>query len=191
MKIIESNSTSYAPRTYANAYAGDVTIALAVDYGTAGEKLTKKAAGSRYLALPINEENTEIPADAHVDTLVSYMDRKKVNTINVAGNGIYTLSRRGWTQSRINQYLYDILSAVHKKHPISHIYNGGQTGVDIAGAVAGEALGIPVTIHMPRGLKQRFEDGVDVPRDPKDIYFAVKEMAKHITPPSSAPSVRM
>ena len=51
MKIIENKSSSYAPRTFANAKSADLTIAFAIDFGTAGEQLTKKAAGQRYVAV--------------------------------------------------------------------------------------------------------------------------------------------
>lgn len=55
IEILEHPSSSYAPRTWANAANSDVTIAMAVDYSTAGERLTHKAAGKRYLALPLDE----------------------------------------------------------------------------------------------------------------------------------------
>lgn len=45
LTILEHKSSSYAPRTYENAAKADVTIAIAVDYNTAGERLTHKAAG--------------------------------------------------------------------------------------------------------------------------------------------------
>lgn len=157
IEIVEHKSSSYAPRTYANAHNSDVTIALAVDYSTAGEKLTHKAAGDKYLKLNFN---------AYTNIELARMLWKKLYgtdspVINVAGNGIYTLIKHGITQAYMNDCLFEILEKVHMHYQISKIISGGQTGVDIAGAWAGHKLGIPVCVTLPKGLIQRHEDGVD------------------------------
>jgi hypothetical protein len=157
IEIIEHSSKSYSPRTWANASNSDVTIALAVDYSTAGEKLTHKAAGDKYLKLNFN---------AHSNIELARMLWKRLYgidspIINVAGNGIYTLIKHGLTQKYMNDCLFEILEKVHLYYPISKIISGGQTGVDIAGARAGHKLGIPVCVTLPKGLIQRHEDGVD------------------------------
>ena len=46
-------SSSYAPRTQVNASSADLTVAFATDYATAGERLTMKMAGYRYVAVPL------------------------------------------------------------------------------------------------------------------------------------------
>ena len=47
--VQEHKSAKYTPRTYFNASSGDVTLAMAVDLNTAGEILTHKAAGEKYI----------------------------------------------------------------------------------------------------------------------------------------------
>lgn len=41
--MTEHSSTSYGPRTFANAFAADLTVRIAADFDTAGEVLTKQA----------------------------------------------------------------------------------------------------------------------------------------------------
>lgn len=72
--------------------------------------------------------------------------------LNVAGNGIYTLIKKGVEQETINQYVYDVVSLVHKHWPLDKIVSGGQTGVDTAGLVTGCALDIDTVGHGPKGF---------------------------------------
>jgi len=155
--IREHKSSSYGPRTYANANDADVTIALAVDYSTAGERLTHKAAGGRYLKLDIF--NTSVIDCARL--LWKRLQTAEGSVINVAGNGIYTLAKHGWTQEITNGLVYHMLDLVHEHHPITKIISGGQTGVDLAGGYAGWKLGIDTVMTLPKGFKQRGADGVD------------------------------
>lgn len=156
LDILEHKSSSYAPRTYANAAEGDVTIALAVDYTTAGERLTHKAAGDKYLKLdPLD------PAINNARKLWRRLYQTEFSIINVAGNGIYTLIKHGWSQQTVNDYLYEVLQLVHNHYSLEKIISGGQTGVDIAGAWAGYKLGIDTQVLLPKGYLQRHEDGVD------------------------------
>lgn len=158
IQILEHKSASYGPRTYANAAKGDVTIAIAVDYTTAGERLTHKAAGDKYLKLDIN-----LPAIDCARLLWKRLNSlgKELPTINIAGNGIYTLAKHGISQEYVNQYVYDVLRQVGMFIPIGEIVSGGQTGVDLAGGVAGSALGVPTTMLLPNGYLQRHEDKID------------------------------
>jgi hypothetical protein len=172
LTILQHKSSSYAPRTYENAHSADVTIAIAVDYNTAGEKLTHKAAGEKYLKLnPSAEEisnSRKLWARCHLLRIPN-------PTVNVAGNGIYTLSKHDWTQEKINQYVYDIFKVLYLHWPVGAIRSGGQTGVDLAGGVAGVALGIPTTLLLPKGFKQRHENGVDVEHTEEEIRAQVME----------------
>lgn len=166
LTILEHKSSSYGPRTYHNALYADVTIALACDYTTAGERLTHKAAGNRYLKLDfINNKHIDLAR-----ILYKYMYENECRIVNVAGNGIYTLYKKGVTQEWCNQALYDILGKVNDFHPIHEIVSGGQTGVDIAGAVAGYKLGIDTTIALPKGFIQRYEDGKDITHTEQQIW---------------------
>ena len=85
-------------------------------------------------------------------------------TLNIAGNGIYTLKGR-YTQSQIDNFTYELLKAVTDSkdliHPIELIRSGGQTGFDEAGIKAAIRLGIPAKILAPKGFKFRDENGAD------------------------------
>jgi len=173
--INEHKSASYAPRTYHNASVADLTLAVAIDFNTAGEKLTHKAAGEKYL--PIWYYTTSLLASREI---YSTCKRLNVKTLNIAGNGIYTFFDQGIDQVEINQKLYEILSLVHKHWPIEHIVSGGQTGVDTAGAVVACTLGIPCTLTLPKGLKMRFADGLDVSVPEEQIRADINGFVKRL-----------
>lgn len=156
-ELVEHKSSSYAPRTYYNATTADLTLAIAVDFNTAGERLTKKAAGDLYLRLNYNTESVLAARE-----LYKYCKLLDVQTLNIAGNGIYTFSAQGIDQGDINKKLYEILSLVHQHYPIKKIISGGQTGMDMAAGVVAEVLGIPCTMTYPKGFKIRGFTGEDV-----------------------------
>lgn len=155
-------SDSYGPRTYLNAGFADVTLAFASNFNTAGEILTEKAAKGRIVQVAL-----EKPLDAKkaARTIFHYMKQYQCKTVNIAGNGIYTLDKDGYTQEEINQYIYEVLALLHTHIGIEKIRSGGQTGVDIAGAVAAYVLQIPAIITYPRGFRQRLKDGSDIIQD--------------------------
>ena len=157
IEILEHTSSSYGPRTYANAHNSDVTIALAVDYTTAGERLTHKAAGDKYLRLDL-EESWKDNARLLWHWIYPYTDGR---VVNVAGNGIYTLNRARISQKAVNNYVFQMLEIVHQHAPIDKIISGGQTGVDIAGGWAAVKIGIDCVLTLPKGFKQRGVDGID------------------------------
>lgn len=174
--ICEHTSSSYAPRTYHNASQG-VTLAVAVDFTTAGEKLTHKAANGKIVQIDwFNTWDKLYPARA----LYSALKKHDCHTVNIAGNGIYTLKKFGVTQEQANQYVYNILKLVNEHWPITKVVSGGQTGMDIAGLVAGCALDIETIGTWPKGLIMRFEDGKDVSmteeKIEKIVYYGVKEL---------------
>jgi len=155
--IIEHKSSSYAPRTYVNAASAQLTVAIASDFNTAGERLTKKAAGDNYLHLDISA-----PAIENARKLYSVMKKYNITTLNIAGNSIHTLSKCGFTQEDVNYYVYEILALVTNHLKVDKVVSGMQSGIDLAGAVAAKVLGIPFVGTMPNGYKQRWENGVDV-----------------------------
>lgn len=156
MIIQEHKSSSYAPRTYHNASQG-VTLAVAVDFNTAGEKLTHKASKHGIVQVPFH---TDYVVGAR--ELYSLLKKKDCHTLNIAGNGIYTMKKKGVDQHTLNVYMYSLVSLVHKHWPLELIVSGGQTGADIAGLVVAEVLDIECVGTWPKGYKMRFEDGVDV-----------------------------
>lgn len=173
LRLEEDKSTSYAPRTYHNAHIADLTVALAADFKTAGERLTKKAAGDKYMAFPID---TYDPIDCAREIYVE-MHNKNMHTINIAGNGIYTLNDYLLTQEFVNNFVYSMLKPLNTYLDIRHTYSGGQSGVDLAGGVASLALGIPCTMRYPKGFKTRGESGVDTFNSPYNLYRLIEGMA--------------
>jgi len=178
IEIVAHSSPKYAPRTFVNAKSADLTIALAVDYTTAGEKLTKKAAGDAFLALPLDMSPLEAARLLwrRLNTAGFSADRPAV--VNVAGNGIYTLARHGWTQDRANRHLFEIFAYLVPHIPLTRVVSGGQTGIDLAGAVAAHALGVDTKMTLPAGFLQRAEDGVDAPQSPDMLRIDVQHQAR-------------
>lgn len=163
---VTSLGKGYEPRTRHNANAAHVTIAVARDFSTAGEKLTERVAGGRYvrIACPDSaalEDATRIVMAA--EAVKSAVDGWQGGIIlNVAGNGIYTWSKRNNTDQRqINALLLNIVATIHACVPLAKIVCGGQSGSDWGGAVAGICLGIPVEVTYPDGFLIRLGDGVD------------------------------
>lgn len=170
--IREDESVGYSHRTKYNAHSADLTIAVAADYSTSGEVLTKKFAGGNYLALPIINDPLTSARKLYVE-----LHKRNAKTLNIAGNGIYTFSIYGYTQEVINQWMYELLLPIQEFHPLTKIYNGGQTGADLAGTVAANALGIDCESTLPKGYKMRFKEG-------KDIFMAkvaVEDLIKAYT----------
>ena len=104
-----------------------------------------------------------------------------VTTLNVAGNGIYTLNEKlGVTQAQVNQYIYDTLKAAHLVVGITKIVTGGQTGVDIAGAIAAKRLGIPVDVTTPKGFLQRDMHGKDFTQTKEKVVAQIEDGARSL-----------
>lgn len=167
INIREHSSSSYAPRTWHNAAQG-VTLAIAVDFSTAGEKLTTKAAQKNGIVhLDAKEFQTEWIVAAR--ELYRRLKHANCRTVNVAGNGIYTYSKRHFNQLEVNHMVLTVLAQIHQHWRLDHVVSGGQTGADLAGLVAAAKLGIPCTGMWPKGYKMRFENGLDVLHTPDQI----------------------
>ncbi|MDR2188667.1 MAG: DUF4326 domain-containing protein [Azonexus sp.] len=162
--VRQHSASGYRERTALNARA-DTTVAIAADFTTAGERLTARMAGEKLFKIGIDIANLK----AAGERLAAFMAERGASSLNVAGNGIYTLAKRGMSQEAVNRAVYLIIAAAHAKHSIKRIVSGGQTGVDIAGAVAAAKLGIPATITLPKGYLQRDEAGVDKQMSPQEI----------------------
>lgn len=173
--FIQHKSKSYAPRTYHNAAVADLTLALAVDFNTKGERLTKNAAESKYL--PIWYHTTPLLASREI---YKWCKKLNVKILNIAGNSIYTFQKQGIDQKEINYKLYEILSLVHRYYPIEQIISGGQTGMDIAGGVVAEILGIPCTMTYPNGFKIRDFNGIDQDMSVEQLKSDFMGFVKHL-----------
>lgn len=196
MKIIEHESAQYKPRTVHNAHTADLTVAFAEDFNSAGERLTKREAGTRYVAIHLSTE----PLVA-ARMLYAACKKHNVSTLNVAGNGIYSLSG-SWAQTQLephqkfqtldegklvnefqvslNQWVYLVISKVHEFWPLTNLISGGQTGADWAGGVAGEAIGLNVTMTFPKHFLQRDEHHQDVRQNQATVQKKVNAYLNYI-----------
>lgn len=155
-----STVPGYAHRTRENAQACDLTVAFALDFMTGGERLTRSAAGEpRYVKLPMWGATEEELAE---DLLLA-LRRTCARSLNVAGNGLHTLSKH-WgnnAERTVDQIVLRVLSMTQAEHPVELVRSGGQTGADTAGIRAAAALGVPAHAHFPPGFLYRPMDGVD------------------------------
>lgn len=186
--VSEHPSSGYRARTKYNADSADVTIAFAADYRTAGEQLTASVAGNKYVRF-------EGSMSDFIEAIVKKLRSVNGTSLNVAGNGIYTWTKHGKTQEQINKAMYDVLKLVNKYVPLSKIVTGGQTGSDIAGAIAARALGIPVEVTMPQGFLQRDAASKDSRHTREDILKQIEDGAAQLkdvaeTKPETKPAVQ-
>lgn len=172
LQLLEHESPDYGPRTGDNARGADVTVAFAVDFDTAGERLTRRVAGQRYIGIPLGTDEAQAAA-----ALLAFMRMRGAQSLNVAGNGIYTLRSRGVYQAQVNVWTFNVLRLVHEQRPIAFIRSGGQTGVDTAGLVAGLALGIPVLGLYPQGFRRRLANRKDVLGTPEQLEAELRRAA--------------
>lgn len=170
--ILQHSSSHYGPRTYENAKSCALTAAFAVDFGTAGERLTHKAAGQKYVGISVTDE--PIAAARQLYKALRYHD---AHTLNIAGNGIYTLAKHGWSQAEMDAWLYEVLKTVCEHWKVDVVRSGGQTGVDLAGLAAAYALGISAIGLLPRGYLQRSADGVDREQTEQFISTEIRSAA--------------
>lgn len=176
LQLLEHECSDYGPRTGDNARGADITVAFAVDFETAGERLTKRVAGARYLGIPYGSNVVQAAAE-----LLRVMHRRGAASLNVAGNGIYTLDAHDVTQEDANRWVFEVLKLVHQQRPLSFIRSGGQTGIDTAGLVAGLALGIPVLGLYPLGYRHRLANNKDVLGTPEQLEAELRKAAAILT----------
>lgn len=177
LNLREHADWSYVPRTTENAQSADLTVAFATDFSTAGEKLTKRVANDRYVAICLSWD--VLTSARH---LFSVLRRMQVKRLNIAGNGIYTLSKHGWTQEAVEQHIFQIIKLCHQHWPIEFIRSGGQTGVDEAGLVVACALNIPAEGLYPKGYRQRLADDKDVKQKPDVLREQIERRAWLLQP---------
>jgi len=164
IKFQEEPTSGYRNRTIKNASA-DATIALAVDFNSAGERLTKESVlAQKKQYIPVNANSLEVTPE-RVKKIVDKLNAVNAKTLNIAGNGIYTIKGK-YTQEQIDDFTYKLIKAVNEssdlKNKIESIRTGGQTGFDEAGAKAGQRLGIPTEILAPKRWKYRDASGTDI-----------------------------
>ena len=161
-----TSSNNYVERTAENASA-DVTLSIAVDFKTGGEKQTKTFAENRnkgFMQVPLRKTRPAILEinEAYVDDIVKLLNDKNAKTLNIAGNGITRFKDTGYTQEDLDFITYDLIKKIVNSPklngPILKIITGGQTGLDESGAKAGLLLGIPVVINTTSDWKFRVSE---------------------------------
>ena len=152
----EHHIVGYKARTIETAKA-DVTIAIAKDFTTAGEKCTKTCVPKSSLYLPVRWDMlhvVDLSCVGHIKKLMY------TESLNIAGNGIYTLRLpQVEVDERIFIFLKKVFAFTYKP---AIIWSGGQTGVDEAGLKAAVKLGIPAVCIAPRGWLFRDISGRDI-----------------------------
>lgn len=112
--FIECPEPGYRMRTIRNASA-DATIAIAADFTTAGERLTRAAVlKQQRVYAPVRYVGAMATTRA-LDATVGHLNSiaKHSVTLNIAGNGIYTLrDLLASTQIDVDTYTYDLLSRI-------------------------------------------------------------------------------
>ena len=160
IKFEEHSKSDYPSRTRENAGA-DATIAIAMDFNTAGERLTKKSVleqNKKYIPILLSKSEDILLDSNLVDSIVQQLNEVNAKSLNIAGNGIYTYKDK-FTQVQLDGYVQALIQTINEhpdlKNKIQSIRTGGQTGIDEAGAKAGVRLGIPTTVLAPKGYTFR------------------------------------
>lgn len=164
LTVMESSSPKYHDRTVANARWADVTMAFAVDFSTAGERLTRKAAGERYVAVDIPLDRDALQSESYrrkvSQMLVHNTENLKSFKLNIAGNGLETLASRGISQADADDFIAGVIGlAISQGMAVSEIRSGGQSGIDEAGTKAALRYGIPASQIVPRGFLYNDAEG--------------------------------
>lgn len=156
-----------------------MTVAFACDFSTAGERLTHRAAGDRYVGIQLSRDS--LNRDSALEAarkLFKAVRAAQVSVLNVAGNGLYTLDRAGINQEWANRFVGSVIAMVHRHYPLRKVISGGQTGIDVAGAVAGVYLGIDTKVLLPRGFIQRGRDRKDATHSAEEIRSQIETGAR-------------
>lgn len=177
LRLLTDISYSYVPRTTANAEAADVTVAFAVDFNTGGEKLTRAKAGPRYVGIPFGSD-----VAAAAEKLADFIIKREGTSLNVAGNGIYTLTEHGVSQARANKWVLDVLALVVKMVKLADLRSGGQTGIDQAGLVAALVLGIPALGYYPKNFRRRNAKGEEFTSTEPAVRKELEQQAAALAP---------
>ena len=160
-QFIESKG-DYPQRTKENAEWSDITLDLTEsDKGSGGRnELTKRVAGDKYVHFKLTTEGDNT-YDA--DEILAAIEEAGLPTknikLNIAGSEIGKLKN---DQEKYNEEVTRLLKGLQELGvTISEIRSGGQTGVDEAGIIAAQRLGIKWSVNAPKGWKFRDAEGVD------------------------------
>ena len=170
LSVVQMSSPSYPQRTEHNAKRGDVTASLAIDQTQRGETGDKLVAWEKDQKL-----------EDFADSVTAKLQERNGTTLNVTGNDIDVWKAKGVDQTKLNEDMLRVLSRVKENHPtLERVVTGGQSGSDIAAAIAARALGISVEVNMPRGFIQRV-GGKTVNRSQASVENYIEIEAKKLT----------
>lgn len=165
--ILEENiSDNYKVRTEENVRNSDLTLAIAIDFESFGEKITKDLAiqnNKQYIA--VHPDGNPVEKAAKIVAKMNELNLPQKFILNIAGNGLSTMKGQV-LQNEADDFTYILLKTIsqnpklHSK--IGSVRTGGQTGFDEAGAKAAIKLGFTTLVHMPKGFKMRNQDGRDI-----------------------------
>ena len=159
--FVESTVEWYANRTKQNADYWDVTIALATNFDTAWEKLTKQVAWNKYVNHDLSASVNDIVNSIYNQIISKWLPTENIK-INMAGNGLYTVSKQ-FTQQQINDKVTAVIKWLQKKWiTIKEIRSGWQTWVDEAWIVAAKNLWIKSSVVAPKWWKFRTVEWKDI-----------------------------
>ena len=199
LRVFMPDGHGYTYRTYINASGSDITIAIAANWDSPGEVLTKSFANgkvlrwdykderyvsdigrgirTRYVAIDHNADDFNEQVSKAVDQLNETYRLKNDTaiTVNLAGNGISTFGEGA--QPAVDAYALRFWQAV-MEHPrrrfvIANGRSGGQTGYDEAMMKAFLRMGLPIDVTLPRA---KFNNAVMVQTpDGKTAYPSIPE----------------
>ena len=158
-----SESNSYPIRTKENADWSDITLDFTEsDKGSGGRnELTKRVAGKKYIHFKLHSEgDNSYDANEILEAIKQAGLPTKNIKLNITGSEIGKLKE---TQERYNEEIERILNdLLDLGITISEIRTGGQTGIDEAGIIAAQRLGIPNEVHTTSDYKFRDKSGRDI-----------------------------
>lgn len=165
--ILEENiSDNYRVRTEENVRNSDLTLAIAIDFESFGEKITKELTiknNKKYIA--VYPDGDPIEKAQKIVAKMNECDLPQKFTLNIAGNGLSTMKGKV-LQNEADEFTYILLKSISQnpklKSKIGSVRTGGQSGFDEAGAKAALRLGFTTVVHMPKGFKMRNQDGKDI-----------------------------
>lgn len=158
IKFIESNSSSYVPRTLLNAQS-DITFAFAIDFSTRGEMLTKSSVRRfKKKYIPISLLNLSVDDERCAKICAEIPNGSKA--INIAGNGIYSLPQ---PQEIYDEFIFNIMETLFYMSGCewTTIVTGGQTGIDESGLKFGDKKGFETICRFPMGYRMRLKDNTE------------------------------
>lgn len=160
--FIEHEHTGYALRTRDNALLSDGTVAFAVDFKSPGMILTHKAtygAGKPFIRIDLNEYS--VMSDRQAMQIAAELMEYDIRVLNIAGNSMPHL-RSKYTQEGLNAKVANCMNKVHALWPLESVRTGGQGGIDLAGNLWAESIGMDSIVLAPKGWMFRTEGGRDV-----------------------------